>query len=100
MTKLVLFLLILATLTPPPPLHAARILSVAFISSKSHKITYDPLLYELAARGHSMAIVTPFISGKNWTYVTEIQTIPRGEDGSGDQSVATYLSGSLVARRS
>ena len=60
---------------PQQEINSARILSVAFMSSRSHKITYEPLLYELAARGHDLTIVAPFISGKPRKNVREILTI-------------------------
>jgi hypothetical protein len=57
------------------PVTPARILSVAFVSSKSHKITYEPLLYELGARGHDVTILAPYISGKKLPGIREIKTI-------------------------
>ena len=67
-----------------PEASAAKILSVAFISSKSHKITYEPLLYELAARGHEVTIVAPYISGKTRPNVREIQTSEWNESKMGN----------------
>ena len=68
----------------PDAADSAKILSVAFISSKSHKITYEPLLYELAARGHDVTIANPFVSGKNRTNVREIRTIEYSEEMMGN----------------
>jgi glucuronosyltransferase len=54
---------------------AAKILSVAFISTKSHKITYEPLLHELAKRGHEVTVLTPIPAKKKMKNLREILTI-------------------------
>lgn len=56
---------ILMTISPSTTVQSAKILTVAFFSSKSHKITYEPLLYELANRGHKVTILGPVVSGKS-----------------------------------
>jgi glucuronosyltransferase len=50
---------------------SAKILSIAFFSTKSHKITYEPLLRELAKRGHEVTMVNPNPGkdGKNFKYI-------------------------------
>jgi len=53
----------------------ARILSAAFFSTQSHKITYDLLLEELALRGHHVTVLSPFPTNKNITNLREIKTI-------------------------
>jgi len=53
----------------------ARILSVAFMSTKSHKITYEPLLEALAARGHNVTVVSPIPAKKTVKNMREILTI-------------------------
>src|ERR1700744_2157844 len=68
-------LLFFALVCFPASVQPARILAVAFVSSKSHKITYEPLLYELGARGHDVTVLAPYISGKTIKNVREIQTI-------------------------
>ena len=74
--RIILAFSCLALLTlPGQEVDSARILSVAFVSSRSHKITYEPLLYELAARGHQVTILAPYISGKERKNVREIQTM-------------------------
>lgn len=53
---------------------SAKILSFSFMSSKSHKITYEPLLRELARRGHQVTVLSP-ISTKNETNFVNIPTV-------------------------
>ncbi len=52
----------------------AKILSFSFMSSKSHKITYEPLLRELARRGHQVTVLSP-LSSKNETNFVNIPTV-------------------------
>lgn len=52
----------------------AKILSFSFMSSKSHKITYEPLLRELARRGHQVTVLSP-IASKNETNFVNIPTV-------------------------
>ncbi len=54
---------------------AAKILSVAFLSAKSHKLTYEPLLHELANRGHEVTVLTPIPAKKKMKNLREILTI-------------------------
>lgn len=54
---------------------AAKILSVTFMSSKSHKLTYMPLLEELGKRGHNITILTPIQPKKQMKNVKEILTL-------------------------
>lgn len=53
---------------------SAKILSFSFMSSKSHKITYEPLLRELARRGHQVTVLSP-ISSKNETNFVNIPSV-------------------------
>ena len=52
----------------------AKILGLNIMSTKSHKITYEPLIIALAERGHQVTYVGPVISGKNVTNLREVQT--------------------------
>jgi len=54
--------------------HSAKILSLNFWAGKSHKITYDPLLNELAKRGHEVTVVSQVPSKKNITNLRDILT--------------------------
>lgn len=54
---------------------AAKILSVTFFSSKSHKLTYMPLLEELGKRGHNITILTPIRPKKQMENIKEILTL-------------------------
>ena len=65
--------LILISLVQPGK--SAKILSVVFFSSKSHKITYDLLLRELANRGHEVTVLSPVPSKSNRTNPREILTL-------------------------
>ncbi|CAG7662319.1 unnamed protein product, partial [Allacma fusca] len=53
---------------------SAKILNIAFMSTKSHKITYEPLLRELAKKGHEITIVNPN-PGKAEKNIRYVQTI-------------------------
>ena len=59
----------------PGTTSAAKILTVALISAKSHKITYERLLHELAGRGHEITVLSPIVSSKQVKNVREILTI-------------------------
>jgi len=52
----------------------AKILSVGFMTTMSHKIVYDLLLNELANRGHEVTILSPVPSKSNRTNPREILT--------------------------
>lgn len=52
-----------------------KILVVSFFSSKSHKLTYFPLLEELATRGHEITILSPVKPFKPVPNITEIYTL-------------------------
>jgi len=54
--------------------HAAKILSITFMAGRSHKITYDPLLDELAKRGHEVTVVSQVRSKSNSTNPKDILT--------------------------
>jgi hypothetical protein len=66
----VLFATVLVNL--PQTANSAKILSIAFFSSKSHKITYEPLLNELATRGHEVTVLAPVTFGSK--KIREIMT--------------------------
>jgi len=68
---LVMILLLVWTQSAVP----ANILSVTFMSSKSHKITYAPLLEELAKRGHSVTVLSPIPESTPVLNVREILTL-------------------------
>lgn len=53
---------------------SAKILSFSFMSSKSHKITYEPLLRELARKGHQVTVLSPLAS-KNETNFVNIPSV-------------------------
>lgn len=55
--------------------NGAKILSISFMSSKSHKIVYEPLLHKLAERGHSVTVVSPINSEKKMPNLRNILTI-------------------------
>jgi hypothetical protein len=74
---LVLCLAFLAGLTQP--VYSGKILSVAFMSSKSHKIVYEPLLFELAKRGHEVTIVSPVPAKKQIKNVRQFLTVDETE---------------------
>ena len=53
------FLTLWVTLSLVDLSSAAKILSISFVSSKSHFIVYKPLLHALADRGHEITIASP-----------------------------------------
>jgi len=78
MLKLSLYVIaaVLLCISFPEIASGSKILSVSFVSSKSHKITYERLLYELAARGHEVTILSPIVSSKKPTKnIREILTM-------------------------
>lgn len=52
-----------------------KILVISFFSSKSHAITYKPLLEELAKRGHEITVVSPVKPTKTVKGIKEVFTI-------------------------
>ena len=54
---------------------SAKILSISFFASKSHKITYEKLILALAGRGHQVTYVGTYTSGKNVTNLKEVQAL-------------------------
>ncbi|CAG7835758.1 unnamed protein product [Allacma fusca] len=52
----------------------AKILSVSFVSTKSHYLTYEALLLELAERGHEVTIANSIKSSKEVKNVRRIYT--------------------------
>ncbi|CAL8089902.1 unnamed protein product [Orchesella dallaii] len=52
-----------------------KILVVTFFSSKSHKLTYMPLIEELGKRGHDVTVLTPIKPTKQMKNVKEILTV-------------------------
>jgi glucuronosyltransferase len=54
--------------------NGARILAASFMSSKSHMIAYEPLLEELAKRGHEVTVLSPILSKSNSTNPRQILT--------------------------
>lgn len=55
--------------------NAANILVITFFSSKSHKLTYTPLIEELGKRGHNITMVSPIKPMKEMKNVKEIFTL-------------------------
>ncbi|CAL8084392.1 unnamed protein product [Orchesella dallaii] len=55
--------------------NSANILVLSFFSTKSHKLTYLPLIEELGKRGHNVTMVSPVKAMKAMTNVHEIYTI-------------------------
>lgn len=58
----------------------SRILFLSFFSGKSHRLTYLPLIQELARRGHHVTVLTPLLSSNATTTtpknnIREIQTL-------------------------
>jgi len=56
--RYLLILIIGVTLTLPYLGSSEKILSLAFVATRSHKITYEPLLRSLASRGHEVTVVS------------------------------------------
>jgi len=54
-----------------------RILAVEFLGSKSHVLTYLPLLEELSRRGHEVTLLSPLM-GFTQTGIREIPTVDMG----------------------
>jgi glucuronosyltransferase len=71
----VIFCLSLGLVSLPEGGSAAKILSIAIVSSKSHKITYDLLLEELAGRGHEVTVLSPIPSDRKIKNLREILTL-------------------------
>ena len=68
-------LLFVAGVFFPQEVESAKILSISFFSTKSHKITYEKLILALAQRGHEVTYIGPYLSGKNVTNLKEIQAL-------------------------
>jgi len=58
---------------------AENILVVMMFGSKSHKTAFDPLLEELAARGHQITILSIYKPGKPVPNITEIEAFDYDE---------------------
>lgn len=56
----------------PVSVNGEKILVLEFLSSKSHKNVYDPLIFELAQRGHSMTVISPYNSPKPHKNIRDI----------------------------
>ena len=82
----------------------AKILAISFFQSKSHFITYKPLLYALADRGHEVTIVNPLKPEKERKNVKHYQvydlnvleqsTMPNlfeMKEQLGSSSLSTYI---------
>jgi len=54
-----------------------RILVLALMTVKSHRLTYEPLLEALAVRGHEVTLVSPIPSTNSFINVREIVTSSR-----------------------
>jgi len=72
--RYLLILIIGVTLTLPYLGSSEKILSLAFVATRSHKITYEPLLRELASRGHEVTVVSPIPATKKVKNLREIFT--------------------------
>lgn len=68
---LVVGVIVVLTLEPVTP---ANILVLSFFSTKSHKLTYMPLIEELGKRGHNVTVVSPVKQQKEMKNVKEIFT--------------------------
>jgi len=64
----------------PTPVSSERILVLAFMASKSHKITYMKLLEELASRGHELIVVSSQKPLKEVPNIKEIYTFDYEEE--------------------
>ncbi|CAG7630501.1 unnamed protein product, partial [Allacma fusca] len=73
-TLLLPWLLVFLTSIQMEEVSSAKILTISFMSSKSHRITYEPLLRELARRGHEVTAIGPILS-KDEKNFKNIQTI-------------------------
>lgn len=65
----VIFLVTLEQVAP------ANILVLSFFSTKSHKLTYMPLIEELGKRGHNITVVSPVKQQKEMKNVKELFTV-------------------------
>lgn len=70
----VLFLFLVTTLVVEQA-NTANILVVVFFSTKSHKLTYIPLIEELGKRGHNITMVSPVKAMKEMKNVKELFTL-------------------------
>ena len=59
----------------PTEVQSAKILSVSFFSTKSHKIDYEKLLHALAQRGHQVTYIGPIPGTKNVTNLKEFPNV-------------------------
>jgi len=67
---------VVLTLLLSHPTGAYRILALALMVTPSHKITFEPLLDELAGRGHEVTVISPIPPKKAVRNLREIHTFP------------------------
>ncbi|CAL8089908.1 unnamed protein product [Orchesella dallaii] len=70
-----LLLLVFGSLLNIEQCSSEKILVLSFISTKSHKLTYMPLVEELGKRGHDVTVLSPILSPKPMKNVRDIMTI-------------------------
>ncbi len=73
--KVALFIGIFSYLSSDKVCFGERILVVAFVSTKSHMLTYRPLIEELAHRGHNVTVVSPLKASKTVKNINEVLTL-------------------------
>jgi glucuronosyltransferase len=76
-----LFVTVYTTSFQVKNVEGAKILAVSFMSSKSHKILYEPLLRELARRGHEVTALSPVASKEEKNFKNVL--LPDKESGGG-----------------
>lgn len=73
--KSTLLVVIFTCLTTDNVCFGEKILVVAFVSTKSHMLTYRPLIEELAQRGHNVTVLSPLKPSKTMKNINEILTL-------------------------
>lgn len=73
--KLLLFVATLMCLISNKDCFGEKILVVVFVSTKSHMLTYRPLIEELAQRGHNVTLLSPLKPTKTIKNLNEILTL-------------------------
>eukprot|EP00092_Neocalanus_flemingeri_P013186 GFUD01014211.1.p1 GENE.GFUD01014211.1~~GFUD01014211.1.p1 ORF type:complete len:520 (-),score=100.48 GFUD01014211.1:177-1736(-) len=71
---------LLVLLSSPCLVQSGKILLWCPVGSKSMKITFMPVIEQLASNGHDITLVTPFLSKEKIKGVTEIRAVSKFED--------------------